>query len=97
MATPTVITKLCNEFSLGAGLRAAIYLLYSGQIDILFRLTYIAPSGFIYPLSVLHYSTYILFGAALLYFVAWLRGHNWVSSKLLGGSGVEPMTLIIPG
>jgi hypothetical protein len=39
-----------------------------------------------------------MFGiAALLYGIAWVRRHAWVPSRSLGGSGIEPMVLIIPG
>ena len=35
--------------------------------------------------------------AFIVYGVAWWRGHPYVFSKLLGGPGVEPMMLLIPG
>jgi hypothetical protein len=35
--------------------------------------------------------------AALLYGVVWIRRHTWVSSRTLGGTGVEPMILMMPG
>ncbi|KAF2124674.1 hypothetical protein P153DRAFT_124431 [Dothidotthia symphoricarpi CBS 119687] len=39
-----------------------------------------------------------MFGsAALLYGMAWIRRHTWVSSRLLGGTGIEPMVLMMPG
>lgn len=39
-----------------------------------------------------------MFGvAALLYGIAGAMRHPWVSSRLLGGTGIEPMVLILPG
>jgi hypothetical protein len=39
-----------------------------------------------------------MFGiAALLYDIAWIRRHTWVSSRALGGTGIEPMVLMMPG
>jgi hypothetical protein len=38
----------------------------------------------------------ILFGAAaILYFLAWKRQHQWVSSVTLGGNAIEPMVLTV--
>jgi hypothetical protein len=39
-----------------------------------------------------------LFGvAALLCSIAWTMRHTWVSSILFGGTGIEPMVLMLPG
>ncbi|KAF2833463.1 hypothetical protein CC86DRAFT_9907 [Ophiobolus disseminans] len=39
-----------------------------------------------------------MFGiAALLYGIAWMLRHPWVSSRLLGGTGIVPMVLMLPG
>jgi hypothetical protein len=39
-----------------------------------------------------------MFGiVGLLYVIAWTRRHTWVASRSLGGTGIEPMVLMMPG
>jgi hypothetical protein len=39
----------------------------------------------------------IFFCTVMLYTIAWLKGHPWVSSKTLGGTGIGAMALMLPG
>ncbi|CAI9626407.1 unnamed protein product [Alternaria burnsii] len=49
-------------------------------------------------MSLLFWFSACLFGvAALLYIAASIKRHLYVSSTLLGGNGIEPMTLWLPG
>ncbi|KAF2026740.1 hypothetical protein EK21DRAFT_92097 [Setomelanomma holmii] len=53
---------------------------------------------FIMSVEPFYYVAAVVFGvAALLYGAAWKKGHTWVSSILLGGTGVEPIVLFLPG
>ena len=85
------------------GTRVGVNTLYCGQlvfyiyIDsfVLIR----ANHGWFIPCELwVHCIAAGLFGvAALLCGIAWIMRHMWVSSRLLGGTGIEPMVLMLPG
>ncbi|KAF2844337.1 hypothetical protein T440DRAFT_473472 [Plenodomus tracheiphilus IPT5] len=84
------------------GVRFCINLVYCIQLGIpvlsssfyRFRIEGGLVNGF---MSLLFWFTACLFGvAALLYIAAMIKRHSWVSSTLLGGTGIEPMVLWLP-
>jgi hypothetical protein len=92
-----------REFPPGLVLRASVNVLYLGNL-IVSILTYRIG----WEWEVLGWYTRCIFlidcvngsmfgMAALLYNIAWTRRHTWVPSRTLGGTGIEPMLLMIPG
>jgi xanthosine utilization system XapX-like protein len=87
----------------GLGTRVGINGLYCGQLvlsiyaDVVGR-SWMKRNWLMYYGLWIHCIATGMFGvAALLYGIAWKRRHAWVSSRSLGGTGIEPMVLMLPG
>lgn len=73
--------------------RVGVNLVLCGQLAV-----YAFELGLLSVQAVTYAVAAALFGvASLLYIIAWLRRHSWVSSRLLGGTGIEPIALMLPG
>jgi hypothetical protein len=83
-----------NE-SRSAAPKAVFYASIAGIVFV--KLMYYMPYMFDVGLWIL-VAACILYGStSILYCCAWYRGHGVVASRVLGGSGVEPIALAFPG
>jgi hypothetical protein len=104
MASIVVLTHIwARGFPLDLVLRASVDVLYLGDLIVSILLYRIARnwdglswfSGCTFLVDCVNAS---MFGmAALLYGIAWTRRHTWVPCRSLGGTGIEPMLLMMPG
>jgi hypothetical protein len=99
-----MILTLLIRVPLRLGTRVGVNILYCGQLVFSiymdhFVLHRASKHGWlIWCELLLHCIAAGLFGvAALLCGTAWTMRHTWISSRLLGGTGIEPMVLMLPG
>jgi len=99
-----MILVLVISRPLGLGIRVGINILYCGQL--VFRICVGRVAWFreaehnwvIWCEIWVNFIAAGMFGvAALLCSIAGTTRHAWVTSRLLGGTGIEPMVLMLPG
>jgi hypothetical protein len=95
-----------HRFPPGPASRAGVNVLYLGYLMVsmvpiafyIFSWTWAELNWFTRCVFLVRCVNASVFGiAALLYGIAWTRQHTWVSSRSLGGTGIEPMVLMMPG
>jgi hypothetical protein len=80
---------------IGLGARVAVNILYCAHIVVAWEHP-VGPAA-VQAVSLFYFFVAGLFGtAALIYGIAWIKRHQWVSSVTLGGTGIEPLLLMVP-
>jgi hypothetical protein len=98
LLSPFVATHIHRQPIPGTGVRIGMYIIYT-----VITATWTGNTGgnpfkkLVFGSAFFLWAPRIFFCTAMLYTIAWLKGHPWVSSKTLGGTGIGAMALMLPG